>query len=537
MLLIYIIGFFLLFVIIYYLTSNTKSLSINTIITEWKNPKLNTYFDFDNLSNYFYYKSKNAQEKTISDEVVNDLDLDDVFMFLDRTSSKIGQQYLYYRLRSINNDNLSALIDLFVKNEKIRLETQLELKKLDSPNGYDFEKLLNNQFIKPKFEKYYLILLIILILAFLLSFIAKYFILLIIPVFFINSILHYKNKKYTTFFFNGLKQMITAYKVSKQILKIKEINNNYQKNDFIQPIKKLTKRTRFIIVGEALNNPSAIVFWLLFEVVKILFNLEGIVFYSLFNDINKHKNNLEDLFVFIGKIDTAISVSSIIIHNQTCKPKFVDDKKLEVKSVYHPLVPNCVRNDITLHHNSLLLTGSNMSGKTTFIRTIAINNILAQTLNFCFADEFISLKFNVLSSIRITDDLFNSKSYYLQEVLRIKELIAASNINKPYLFILDEIFRGTNTTERIAASKAVLSYLNRNNHMVLVSTHDIELVELLSDDNYELFHFSEKIEGNQLSFDYQIKKGHLRLKNAIKILELYDYPSVIISEANRIADK
>jgi DNA mismatch repair ATPase MutS len=182
----------------------------------------------------------------------------------------------------------------------------------------------------------------------------------------------------------------------------------------------------------------------------------------------------------------------------------------------------------------MLLTGSNMSGKTTFIRTVAINSILAQTLNCCFAKSYNAPFYKIYSSIRITDDLLENTSYYLQEVLTVKELIDASNDKSPCLFVLDEIFKGTNTIERISGGKAILSYLNKINHTVLVSTHDIELTALLEKDNYDLYHFSEQIENNNLFFDHKIKAGKLKTRNAIKILDLYKYPSEIIKEAKEI---
>lgn len=197
----------------------------------------------------------------------------------------------------------------------------------------------------------------------------------------------------------------------------------------------------------------------------------------------------------------------------------------------HPLIDNCVTNDLTLEGNSLLLTGSNMSGKTTFIRNVAINSILAQTLNICFAEEYSAPFFKLYSSIRIEDDLLDDTSYYLAEVLTIKELIEASQQESPCLFVLDEIFKGTNTVERISGGKAILSYLNKGNNMVLVSTHDIELTEILSKEKYKLYHFSEQIDNDELIFDYKLKDGELKTRNAIKILELHDYPSEIIMDA------
>ncbi|MGY0406951.1 MAG: MutS-related protein [Polaribacter sp.] len=118
--------------------------------------------------------------------------------------------------------------------------------------------------------------------------------------------------------------------------------------------------------------------------------------------------------------------------------------------------------------------------------------------------------------------------------MAIKELINASLNTAPCLFILDEIFKGTNTVERISGGKAILSFLNKKQHTVLVSTHDIELTELLEEDNFALFHFSEQIKEDALLFDHKIKKGKLKTRNAIKILDLYEYPPEIITEAKHI---
>ena len=124
----------------------------------------------------------------------------------------------------------------------------------------------------------------------------------------------------------------------------------------------------------------------------------------------------------------------------------------------------------------------------------------------------------------------NDKSYYFEEVLTIKEMIEMSGDGKPNLFLLDEIYKGTNTIERISAGKAVLSFLTHADNIVFVSTHDIELAELLKDE-YELYHFSEKVDQKTVDFDYKLKDGKLKNRNAIRILQINDYPEQIIQEA------
>ena len=175
-----------------------------------------------------------------------------------------------------------------------------------------------------------------------------------------------------------------------------------------------------------------------------------------------------------------------------------------------------------------------MSGKTSFIRTIGINVITGQTINTCFADEFSLSKMNIFSAIRISDDLMNDKSYYFEEVLSIKSMIDNSTNGKTNLFLLDEIFKGTNTIERISAGKAVLSALSKGNNIVFVSTHDIELADLLKDE-YELYHFSEIVDHKSVDFDYKLKEGKLKDRNAIRILQINDYPEELIQEAIEIS--
>jgi DNA mismatch repair ATPase MutS len=218
-------------------------------------------------------------------------------------------------------------------------------------------------------------------------------------------------------------------------------------------------------------------------------------------------------------------------------PDFISAKKeISVKGIYHPLIEKCVKNDWVIAGKSMLITGSNMSGKSTYLRTVTINSILAQTIFTCFADRFESPPLKQFSSIRIDDNLFEGKSFYFQEVSSVASLIEASEKDHQNLFVLDEVFKGTNTVERIASAKAILSYLNKNNNIVVVATHDIELAEMLARE-YDLYHFTETVESNQLYFDHKLKVGQLKTRNAIKLLELSDYPSEIIEEAKRISER
>ena len=190
-----------------------------------------------------------------------------------------------------------------------------------------------------------------------------------------------------------------------------------------------------------------------------------------------------------------------------CLPEVKDKSNvLDAIEMYHPLIVSCVPNSIKVDGKSILLTGSNMSGKTSFIRTIGLNSITALTINTGFARQFSLSRLKIYSAIRISDNLMNDRSYYFEEVLTIKDMIDKSQMPGSNLFLLDEIFKGTNTIERISAGRAVLSFLSNQGNIVFVSTHDIELAELLQD-TYELYHFSEQVDNRTVDFDFKLKEG------------------------------
>jgi DNA mismatch repair ATPase MutS len=187
---------------------------------------------------------------------------------------------------------------------------------------------------------------------------------------------------------------------------------------------------------------------------------------------------------------------------------------------------------------SLLITGSNMSGKSTFLRTVGVNALLAQTLGTALAAAYRAPRFTIMTSIGRSDSLLEGKSYYLAEVERVRALITRGQSAERCLFIIDELFRGTNTTERIAASFAVLEKIDRVDgrprHVTLVATHDLELSTLLAP-LYLSHHFREIIESGELRFDYQLKPGVSSTRNAIALLELMGFPADVVARAREVA--
>jgi DNA mismatch repair ATPase MutS len=207
-----------------------------------------------------------------------------------------------------------------------------------------------------------------------------------------------------------------------------------------------------------------------------------------------------------------------------------------IGGIRHPLIADAVPNSIALGPPfGVLVTGSNMSGKSTFLRTVGVTAIMAQSINTCFATDYRAPVVNVQSCIGRADDLVAGKSYYIVEVEEVLARVKASTSTHSHLFLFDELFRGTNAIERIAAGEAVLRELIRDrgrgkNHVVLAATHDAELVELLGGD-YEAFHFTDTIGPDGLTFDYRLVPGPATTRNAITLLELHGAPPEVVAVA------
>lgn len=198
---------------------------------------------------------------------------------------------------------------------------------------------------------------------------------------------------------------------------------------------------------------------------------------------------------------------------------------------------NPVSNSIAIEKKGVVLTGTNMSGKSTFLRMIGINVLFAQTFYFTLSSKYEAPFLNIVTSISPKDDVTSGKSYYLAEVEAILRIINASDDKVKPLCIIDEIFRGTNPIERISSSMAILNYINKRDAITLVATHDKELTDSLKN-SYNFYYFSEDVDYKKgLSFDYKIKQGVVKSRNAIKLLEYVGYPREIIEEAINLTER
>jgi DNA mismatch repair ATPase MutS len=542
----YVIVFLLIILLViflnYFLRKRKEKKRLQKIRDDWGST--NTEIKNFQLIENFSLLTISVPFHKLNNQTINDIDLQDVFSFIDKTNSKPGQQYLYNKLIS-PTDNIEELKKLntqvifFTENIAARENAQLLLQKLNHHNAYYIVSLLNDHLLKSiKWTNFFIADTIIVIIMILLS--IKFPILLIWLMFplALNLLLHFRNKENTAKFIKSFPQLNMLIHVSGIFIK-KEIP--FDKKNVAQSIinlKGFKTKYKYLNFGEYDGNEILQIIMYFFDFIKAIFLVEIHTLSSTLKELKNKKEDINNLINYVGSIDAALSIASLRKSIGTYSlPIFTDiQKTFQAKNIYHPLVSNCVVNSININGKSVLITGSNMSGKSTFIRTVAINSIFAQTIYTCLGEEFTTPMLKVFSSIRISDSVEDATSYYLAEVNTIGNLIKESDNNFQHLFILDEVFKGTNTIERIAGAKAILSYLNKNENIVFVSTHDIELAALLKDE-YDLYHFIEDVENDKLIFDHLIKTGSLKTRNAIKILALADYPSTIIEEAKSIANK
>tara|TARA_R110001592_G_scaffold123331_8_gene331180 strand:- start:4329 stop:5939 length:1611 start_codon:yes stop_codon:yes gene_type:complete len=502
-------------------------------------------FDFEMIEKYFRDKDNFEVFQILSDKTCDDLDFDEMFCFLDRTNSRIGQQFLYNRLRTISSNRINIerneeIISRLAQDEDFRVKIQKELTQLNDFKAYYVSSLFQEEHISP--PKYFFIFRLLSFTSILLLALLPFnpqIIFALIGVFVINLGIHFWNKKNLFKYLQSIPQLLRLNRIASSLHKeglFKKINPNLNRS--IKIINQLRNRMLFFQLEGKLQGDLAVIFWSTFELIKTLFLLEPILLFAVLKRLNTKRNEIEAVFTFIGEVDSLISIASLRKGSELfCMPKISEeDNTIIAEELYHPLIQNCVTNNISVLNKSVLLTGSNMSGKTTFIRSIGLNLITGLTINTCFAKAINLPIIRIYSAIRISDDLMNDKSYYFEEVLTIKEMLEKSRDGKPSLFLLDEIFKGTNTIERIAGGKATLSYLAQNNNVVFVSTHDTELTDMLID-SYELYHFSELIDSKSVDFDFKLKTGKLKNRNAIKILQINQYPEEVISEALEISIK
>jgi DNA mismatch repair ATPase MutS len=491
-----------------------------------------------------YLKASTEPGKTLP-SLDEDLDLENIFGYIDRTNSKPGQQCLYKKLHYPETSLANLLerdkqVETLGKDRAAQERIEFELSRLGEKNAY----YLPDLFVKEQMPLFDALLtfyirisgLVVLTLGVLLTQVPnQFFFLTLVTLVLINTVIHYKNKGKIAQYTHSLPQLIILNKVANWLFKHVDINRDEQIKNSLNKVDQLKRSLFLVSFGNGISNDPTDIFSAVFELVKTIFLLEPLMFINSINRVNKHREHIEAVYKYVGEIDMLIAIDSVRagLPYYTKPDLSADDMQLNIADLYHPLVEDCVPNSMfSSADKGVLITGSNMSGKTTFIRAIALNSLFAQTLFTCCAKTYQAPLLKIYTSIRVSDNIEEHKSYFQAEALAVLDIVNQCDINQPVkgLVIIDEIFRGTNTIERIAAAKSVLAYLTANRNFVFVSTHDLELAELLGDE-YAIYSFEEQASDERLVFDYKIKQGLLKNKNGIAILQAMGYPQSVVADA------
>lgn len=238
----------------------------------------------------------------------------------------------------------------------------------------------------------------------------------------------------------------------------------------------------------------------------------------------KYAPHCEKWFTSLGELESLSCFATLKkVCKGTCCPTVSDNRRVEAKGLGHPLINNNVRvtNDLSINNQILIISGSNMSGKTTYLRTVGINLVLARAGGPVCANDMTFSDLKIITSMRILDDLNEGVSTFYAELKRIKLILDAAENDQRTLFLIDELFRGTNSVDRLIGAKTVLTTLNRFNAIGMITTHDLELCDLENKttriNNYS---FSEHYKDKKILFDYKLQPGKSKTTNAKYLMEL-----------------
>lgn len=478
---------------------------------------------------------------TIDHTTWNDLDMNEVFNRINACQTSIGEEYLYAVLHEpkfAQNcfETQEEMMDYLKANPQTRIQIQMYLAKFGKTNYNGLCSFVDEaDFKRIKHSWVYKILPYVPNCCLLLVFINLPFaICSCICAMGINVVVHFIVKKSIEHEDAAVKYFSTMLWCCQQICKIKdfglkELQSELKENYcyFKSMSGNLSGASRKKVVMTDM------------DIIREYFNTVFLVdinnYTKIIRTVSKHKANCKAIYRSISELDMLISVlsfrESLPVYT---KPHFISSMQLNLKDIYHPLLSHPVPNTVTLSNDSII-TGSNASGKSTFIKALAINGILAQTINTCTARVYQTPYALTITSMAVRDNIMEGDSYFVTELKSLKRVLDKVE-NTPCICFIDEILKGTNTIERIAASASILKYLHPKNCLVMVASHDIELTRILENE-YNNYNFCEQITDDGITFDYTIKEGASQTRNAIKLLHFMEFDGAIVDGAEKLADQ
>lgn len=497
---------------------------------------------FARIGSYFLRHSSPLQ---LDDITWNDLGMDEIFMRMNYTLSASGEEYLYYTLRTLQKEegellHLEEVVRFFGDHPDERVKVQLQMNKLGYTGKFSLYDYLDNlDYLGERSNRKSLIqdLLFIPLIALLwVNFSIGVMGLVMLMVY--NITTYFKEKGEIDPYITSFAYIMRLLDVCDELEKIKlpVCGKEQERLRMHRKEMQAMRRNSFWVMDPGRGQASGNILEAILDYVRMVFHVDLLKFNSMLKHLRNHIEDVDALIGTAGYLETAIAIG--IFRNSLtegyCLPEFADRNGICMENGYHPLIAQPVKNGIHTEQG-VLLTGSNASGKSTFLKTVAVNAVFAQTIHTCMADRFQSSLYQVYSSMALRDDLGAGESYYIVEIKALKRILDAAKEGKRVLCFVDEVLRGTNTVERIAASTQILKSLRGENILCLAATHDIELTELLQKE-YDNYHFSEEVRDGDVVFDYKLQSGKATTRNAIRLLELLGYDRKIIEKAYEQAE-
>jgi DNA mismatch repair ATPase MutS len=248
-------------------------------------------------------------------------------------------------------------------------------------------------------------------------------------------------------------------------------------------------------------------------------------------------------FEVLAEIEALASLSVLLHHDPSARmPEIAEEgEPFEAEAIAHPLLmPDArVANDVRLRGpgTCLIVTGSNMAGKSTLLRAVGVNIALALAGGPVIAERLRVPRVRLRASMRVADSLQSGASYFQAELSRLRVVVGHADEQPPIFFLLDELLRGTNAKARHIGARAVVRHLLKHGASGLVATHDVALSALETDepDHVANVHFTDVIRDGEMIFDYRLRPGVVRTSNALRLLaqvgiEVEDDPTLPVDE-------
>lgn len=471
-------------------------------------------------------------DSEIDDLTWYDLNMQAIFELINGTYSSIGSEALYQRLRNFHfnqTDDLEELIQFYQENPEIREKIQFHFAGLGKhDNNFTKQYIANGK--KEKLGNlglYVLLGLLPLISLILLVVIGPIGIFLLLGSILFNVIFYMTKKAKLETELESMRYLVQSISLANKLATIPTPRQAEIRENSI-PLKSIAKW------GFSFRVKSNSEADMLFEYLNLAFMIPFIAYNFVITRLSKYSQEAINLWSVLGEMEVAAAVLNFRTYFPiSCQPEFAEGG-IKAEDIYHPLVEYSVVNPVDWQRNTLV-TGSNASGKSTYVKSIAISAILSQTINTAIAEQFTMQPGHVLTSMAVEDDILAGDSYFVAEIKSIKRLLSQVKKGARCYCFIDEILKGTNTIERIAASSSVVTWLADYPSLSFVATHDIELTEMLKK-QCDNVHFEETVtEDRGITFDYVLKQGPSVTRNAIALLKVMDYPEKIVDQAQKEA--